>query len=101
MHSAIYTHYDGRVQEGVWKYGKFQFGTYTFPNSDKYVGEMRNGMYNGQGTFFDADGSVKEGVWKKGKFEYARKDPKVEKRRAAFELSFTKLKAEFEAERNE
>ena len=56
MHSAIYTHYDGRVQEGVWK---------------------------------------------KGKFEYARKDPKVEKRRAAFELSFTKLKAEFEAERNE
>jgi hypothetical protein len=77
------------------------FGTYTFANGDKYVGEWRDdkrygqGTYhfladnqfkgdiyvgefkddkpNGQGTYTYADGRVVEGIWRRNKFLYAQK----------------------------
>ncbi len=53
-------------------------GTYTTADGSKYVGEYRDGKWNGQGTFTFADGRVQEGVWKDNEFQYARKDPKIE-----------------------
>ena len=59
------------------------FGTYTFANGDKYVGEFRDDKYHGQGTLTFGDGRVLEGVWKNNEFQYARKDLKIEERRKA------------------
>ena len=36
------------------------FGTETWANGNKYVGEWRNGKYNGQGTYILANGAVVE-----------------------------------------
>ena len=49
------------------------FGTYTFSTGDKYVGEFKDGKYNGQGTYTHANGGIKEGIWKNGAFLYAQK----------------------------
>ncbi|MED5385514.1 MAG: hypothetical protein VYA28_02685 [Pseudomonadota bacterium] len=38
-------------------------GTYTNVDGDVYVGEFRNGQYNGQGTFTFVDGRVSRGIW--------------------------------------
>jgi hypothetical protein len=39
-------------------------GTYTFANGNKYVGEWRNGSFNGQGTEYAANGSIiNQGIW--------------------------------------
>ena len=46
------------------------WGTYTWASGNKYVGEYRNGLRHGQGTFTFADGRVKEGVWKNNEFQY-------------------------------
>jgi hypothetical protein len=36
------------------------FGTHVYPNGDKYVGEFRDGMSHGQGTYYSlADGEFK------------------------------------------
>ena len=43
------------------------FGTYTYINGDKYVGEWKKGKRHGQGTFTRADGKIEEGIWKKNK----------------------------------
>ena len=45
------------------------FGTFTFPNGDKYVGEWRDDSFNGQGTYTYADGRVKEGIWENGELK--------------------------------
>jgi clan AA aspartic protease (TIGR02281 family) len=38
-------------------------------NGDKYVGEFRDNVYDGQGTLFAPDGSVKEvGLWRSSQF---------------------------------
>ena len=44
------------------------FGTYTWPSSGKYVGEFRNGEFNGQGTYTSKDRTIREGIWKDGEF---------------------------------
>jgi hypothetical protein len=49
------------------------FGTSTFANGNKYVGEFRNDNFNGQGTKTYADGKIEEGIWKDDKFQYAQK----------------------------
>jgi hypothetical protein len=49
------------------------FGTYTFANGDKYVGEYKDNKRNGQGTYTFADGGVKEGIFENGQFKYAQK----------------------------
>ena len=44
------------------------YGTYTYENGDKYVGEWKDNKTHGQGTGTLADGTVLEGVWKDGDF---------------------------------
>ena len=44
------------------------FGTWTFEDGDKYVGEWKDDKYHGQGTYAYADGTVEEGIWKEGEF---------------------------------
>jgi hypothetical protein len=41
--------------------------TYTLPNGDRYVGQVKDGKYNGQGTYTWANGDKYEGEWKDGK----------------------------------
>jgi len=40
------------------------FGTYTWPDGGKYVGEWKDGTANGQGTFTFPDGEKYVGEWK-------------------------------------
>ena len=42
------------------------FGTWTFDNGDKYVGEWRNDKKNRHSTSTCAEGRVVEGVWNNG-----------------------------------
>jgi hypothetical protein len=44
------------------------FGTYTFASGSKYVGEFKDGKYNGQGTATFASGEKYVGEWKDGKY---------------------------------
>ncbi len=59
------------------------FGTYTFANGDKYVGEFKDNKYNGQGTFTYANGYKYVGEFKddlpngQGTFTYANGDKYV------------------------
>ena len=40
------------------------YGTYTYANGSKYVGEWKDGKENGQGTYTFANGTVDKGIWK-------------------------------------
>jgi hypothetical protein len=45
------------------------FGTYTFPNGWKYVGEFKGSLENGLGTKYLPDGSIgNQGLWLNGNF---------------------------------
>ena len=45
------------------------FGKHTAPNGDVYIGEFKNGKYDGQGTIYAGNGSVYQmGIWVDGKF---------------------------------
>jgi hypothetical protein len=58
-------------------------GTYTFPNGNQYVGEWKDGRYNGQGTLTFANGDKYVGEWKddkrdgQGTLTFARGDKYV------------------------
>ena len=41
-------------------------GTYTNVHGDVYVGEFREDLFNGQGTLTFADGRVSRGIWNNG-----------------------------------
>ena len=43
------------------------YGTYTFPNGTKFVGEFKDGEANGQGTYTYANGNKFVGEYKDGK----------------------------------
>ena len=43
-------------------------GTQTYPDGRKYVGEWKNGEYHGQGTFTSPDGKKYDGEWKDGTY---------------------------------
>ena len=43
------------------------YGTYTYANGSKYVGEWKDGKENGQGTYKFANGKVDKGIWKNNK----------------------------------
>ena len=50
--------------------------TQTFANADRYVGEMQNGQFHGQGAYFFSNGNEYEGAFHQGKY-----------RRVSFSLS--------------
>ena len=43
------------------------YGTYTYANGSKYVGEYKDGKRNGPGTYTFANGTVDKGIWKNNK----------------------------------
>jgi hypothetical protein len=58
----------GEKYVGEWKDGLAHGqGTYTFANGVKYVGEFKYGKYHGQGTHRQANGDKYVGEWKDGK----------------------------------
>ena len=65
---GTYTWSDGDKYVGEWKDdipdGQ---GTYTWSDGDKYVGEFKDGKRDGQGTFTYAAGSSYVGEWKADK----------------------------------
>ncbi len=64
----------GDIYVGEFRDGDFNGqGTFTFTNGNKYVGDFRNDNFNGQGTKTYADGTIEEGIWKDDKFQYAQK----------------------------
>jgi hypothetical protein len=48
-------------------------GTTTYADGENYVGEYKHGKRRGQGTWTFADGTVKEGIWENGGFKTANK----------------------------
>ena len=74
------TYSNGDKYVGEWKNSKVNGqGTYTFASGNKYVGEYKDGERNGQGTYTYANGIIDEGIWKDGEFQYGSKNPNVVK----------------------
>ena len=45
------------------------FGTQSYAKGSSYVGEFKDGMFDGQGTYIYVHGLVdRQGLWEKGKF---------------------------------
>ena len=51
--------YVGEFKDGLF-YGQ---GTFTFPDGGKYIGEYKNGRWNGQGILTHGDGTKYVGEW--------------------------------------
>ena len=49
------------------------FGTRTFSGGSKYIGEWKNGKWNGQGAYTYANGVVEEGIWENGRLFRSQK----------------------------
>jgi S1-C subfamily serine protease len=65
---GTYTFADGNKYVGEFRDDKYNGqGTYTFADGNKYVGEFRDDKYNGQGTFTFADGHKYVGEFRDGK----------------------------------
>jgi len=65
---------DGNTYLGEYKDGYYNGqGTLTSHYGDKYVGGWKNHKRHEQGTYIYADGRVEEGMFKKGKFQYTQK----------------------------
>ena len=48
--------------------GRAAEGAYTYPDGRRYVGEWRNGDFNGRGVRTYPDGRKEDGEWSGGKF---------------------------------
>jgi len=44
----------------------FDYGTYVYPNGDKYVGFFKENKFHGQGTFTWIEGESFSGFWENG-----------------------------------
>src|SRR5258706_366217 len=67
---GIDTFPNGGKYVGEFKDGKYNGeSTFTFSDGQKYVGEFKDGKYHGQGTFTFANGSTYVGDWKEGKYD--------------------------------
>jgi len=70
---GTYTYPNRNKYVGEFKYGAYHGqGTFTYASGSKYVGEYKDGKQHGQGTYTDANGRVKEGMWENDKFKTAR-----------------------------
>ena len=71
---AELTNADGGTYVGEFKDGKFDGqGTYTFPDGQKYVGEWRDDRRSGHGTKYRADGTIlQSGIGENGVFVGSR-----------------------------
>ena len=71
---AELTNADGGTYVGEFKDGKFDGqGTYTFPDGQKYVGEWRDDRRSGHGTKYRADGTIlQSGTGENGVFVGSR-----------------------------
>ncbi len=59
----------GRVTyEGTFNQGKIEYGTKTFADGGKYVGDFIDSLPDGQGVVTMAEGGGYAGEWKNGKF---------------------------------
>jgi hypothetical protein len=66
---GTYTFKNGNKYVGEWKDGKRNGqGTNTWPGGEKYIGEWKDNNMNGQGTYTYADDRIKRGIWKNNKF---------------------------------
>ena len=43
------------------------YGTSTWADGEKYVGEWKDGKEHGQGTKTHSDGKIEKGIWENGK----------------------------------
>ena len=57
--------YVGEVKNGI-PNGQ---GTLNFPGGDHYTGGFKAGRFDGIGTYIDADGSRKTGEWRGGSYD--------------------------------
>ena len=65
---GTYTWPNGEKYVGEWRDDKKNGqGTYTWPNGEKYVGEWRDDKYNGQGTLTLPNGEKYVGEWRDDK----------------------------------
>jgi hypothetical protein len=63
-----YTWKDGNKYVGEWQLGKMHgHGTYTYPKKYKYVGEWKEAKIDGYGTHTWSDGTKYVGMWKNRK----------------------------------
>ena len=66
---GTYTFDDGDKYVGEWKDNKYHGqGTYTYANGDKYVGEYKDDKKHGQGTYTYANGTIERGYYMRGEF---------------------------------
>lgn len=56
----------GSIYEGKVKNAIPTYGTLTYKNGDKYIGNFKDGQLNGKGTLTYADGKIEKGIWKDG-----------------------------------
>ena len=60
----------GNIYEGDFLNGKFEgYGHYTMSNGDNYIGEFKNGLFDGKGQLTDKSGNVFDGHFSKGRKE--------------------------------
>ncbi len=78
---GTYTFADGDKYVGEWRDDKRNGqGTATYADGGKYVGEWRDNKRHGQGTYTYADGRIEEGIWKDGEFQYAQMESEERKK---------------------
>ena len=46
---------------------------HTYPDGSQYVGEFKDDLFHGQGTYTYASGRQLEGIWEEGEFLYENK----------------------------
>ncbi|MBV6341629.1 DUF1566 domain-containing protein [Candidatus Magnetobacterium casense] len=99
---GTYTFSDGRVLSGIWSDGEliktptpspvettaqrkgigcitgtcfYGYGTFSYSNGDKYVGQWKDYKHHGKGIYTFSDGSVLSGIWSNGKLVTEIKTP--------------------------
>jgi len=74
---GTYTFPDGTKYVGQYRDDKRNGqGTYTFADGRKYVGEFRDDKRDGQGSLFSPDGPlIQNGIWLNGDFVQANNLP--------------------------